>query len=60
MMDALISTFVDELKRRAAQYPDDLEGHMLDHGTEIDGTVRGGGGGVGGSSGVKFLGGLWW
>lgn len=36
MMDALISTFVDELKRRAAQYPDDLEGHMLDHGTEID------------------------
>lgn len=37
MMDALISTFVDELKRRAAQYPDDLEGHMLDHGTEVDG-----------------------
>ncbi|XP_050700433.1 FERM domain-containing protein 8-like isoform X2 [Eriocheir sinensis] len=36
MMDALISTFVDELKRRAAQYPDDLEGHMLDHGTEVD------------------------
>nr|XP_045588429.1 FERM domain-containing protein 8-like isoform X2 [Procambarus clarkii] len=36
MMDALISTFVEELKRRAAQYPDDLEGHMLDHGTEID------------------------
>lgn len=37
MMDALITTFVEELKRRAAQYPDDLEGHMLDHGTEIDG-----------------------
>ncbi|XP_064113750.1 FERM domain-containing protein 8-like isoform X2 [Macrobrachium nipponense] len=37
MMDALISTFVEELKRRAAQYPDDLEGHMLDQGTEIDG-----------------------
>ncbi|KAK7077981.1 FERM domain-containing protein 8 [Halocaridina rubra] len=36
MMDALISTFVEELKRRAAQYPDDLEGHMLDQGTEID------------------------
>ena len=37
MMDALISTFVDDLKRRATQYPDDLEGHILDHATEIDG-----------------------
>ncbi|CAL4139702.1 unnamed protein product, partial [Meganyctiphanes norvegica] len=36
MMDALIATFVEEMKRRAAQYPDDLEGHMLDHGTEVD------------------------
>lgn len=39
MMDALISTFVEELRRRAAQYPDDLQGHMLDHGTDVDGTV---------------------
>lgn len=37
MMDALISTFVEELRRRAAQYPDDLQGHMLDHGTDVDG-----------------------
>ncbi|KAK3876580.1 hypothetical protein Pcinc_018643 [Petrolisthes cinctipes] len=36
MMDALISTFVEELRRRAAQYPDDLQGHMLDHGTDVD------------------------
>ena len=38
MMDALVNSFVEDLKRRATQYPDDLEGHMLDHATEIDGS----------------------
>ena len=38
MMDALINTFVEDLRKRATQYPDDLEGHMLDHASEIDGS----------------------
>ena len=37
MMDALINSFVEDIKRRAALYPDDLEGHMLDQATEADG-----------------------
>ncbi|KAF2368755.1 FERM central domain [Trinorchestia longiramus] len=36
MMDALINSFVEDIKRRAALYPDDLEGHMLDQATEVD------------------------
>jgi len=37
MMDALINSFVEDIKRRAALYPDDLEGHMMDQATEADG-----------------------
>ena len=33
MMEALISSFVEDQKRRAALYPEDLEGHMIDQGT---------------------------
>ena len=40
MMDALINSFVDDIKRRAALYPDDLEGHMLDQALEVDGELQ--------------------
>ena len=41
-MDALIATFVEELKQRAALYSDDQEGNIFNDGTssETDGELK--------------------
>ena len=36
-MDALINSFVEDIKRKAALYPDDLEGHMMDQAGDVEG-----------------------